>query len=254
MDVSKGFVRRRAVRRLHRLAGRAPLRRHHDGPPQRRVRGRDRDGPAPPPGRAPHLHHRRRRGRQRDHHPSDRLGRQGPGRPPRPAPSAGRGPVAHPERHRGAPALRAAGAVRGALRRQGRGAPRPDGAGRAAPCCSCSARPTATSAGARTPTGSTSTARSAPTSPSATAPTSASAPPSPGSRAASRSTSCSPRFPEWDVDWDARRAGADVHRPRLGDAPGAPCRGPDRTGQLLGELDGKVAVITGPAPAWARRR
>ena len=34
--------RHRAVRRLHRLAGRAPVRRPHDRAPQRRVRGRDR--------------------------------------------------------------------------------------------------------------------------------------------------------------------------------------------------------------------
>ena len=33
--------RRRALRRLHRLAGRAPVRRPHDRAPQRRVRGRD---------------------------------------------------------------------------------------------------------------------------------------------------------------------------------------------------------------------
>ena len=29
------------------------------------------------------------------------------------------------------------------------------------------------------------------------------------------------RFPEWDVDWDARRAGAHQHRARLGEAAGA---------------------------------
>ena len=44
MKVSRGdFAQRRDVRRVHRLAGRAPVRRPHDRAAQRRVRGRDRD-------------------------------------------------------------------------------------------------------------------------------------------------------------------------------------------------------------------
>ena len=47
MKVVEGLRRRRDVRRVHRLAGRAPVRRHHDRAAQRRVRGRDRHRPAP---------------------------------------------------------------------------------------------------------------------------------------------------------------------------------------------------------------
>ena len=107
MEVDAEELRqRRAVRRLHRLAGRPPVRRHHDRAPPGRVRGRDRHRPPPHPAGDPHLPQRRRRRRQRDHGPADRLGRQGPRRPPRPAARAGRGPVAHPRRHRGAAPLR----------------------------------------------------------------------------------------------------------------------------------------------------
>ena len=112
--------------RVHRLAGRAPLRRPHDRPAQRRVRGRHRDGPQADPGRDPQLRQPARRRRQRDDHPADRLDRQGAGRAPRPAPRAGRGPGADPQRHRGAAALRAALAGPGPLRHPRRRALRPD--------------------------------------------------------------------------------------------------------------------------------
>ena len=155
---------------------------------QRRVRGRDRHGPAPHPRGAADLHHRGRRRRQRDDHPPDRLGRQGAGRPPRPAPRAGRGPLADPERHRGAAPLRAAGAPHGPVRRPGR-----RGHGRTVPEGSVmlflvGARPTATTAAFPKATASTSTATSDSTSRSATASTSAWGPRWPASRVASRST------------------------------------------------------------------
>ncbi len=46
MEVSENFVAHRHVRRLHRLAGRPPLGRHHDRAPPGGVRGRDRHRPS----------------------------------------------------------------------------------------------------------------------------------------------------------------------------------------------------------------
>ena len=107
------------VRRLHRLAGRAPVRRPHDRAAARRVRGRDRD--------APHAHPRRRSsptstvvagagnetttrligwaGKVLAEHPDQRR-------------ELVEDRVAHPERDRGAAALRAAGPARRPLRRR----------------------------------------------------------------------------------------------------------------------------------------
>ena len=98
----------RRLRRVHRLAGRAPLRRPDDRIAQRRVRGRT--GTTRTLTRDEMLDLRRppRRGRQRDHDPADRLDRQGAGRASRPARRARGGPLPDPERHRGAAALRAA--------------------------------------------------------------------------------------------------------------------------------------------------
>ena len=98
MKVRAGERRqRRHVRRLHRVARRAPLRRPHDPAAQRRVRGRDTARPRTldPPGGA-HLHRRARRRRQRDDRPAHRLARQAPRRAPRPAAPGRRGPLAHP--------------------------------------------------------------------------------------------------------------------------------------------------------------
>ena len=98
---------RRGLRRVRRLAGRAPLRRPDDRPPARRVRGRDGHHPTPDARGGADLRQRGGGRRQRHHDPVDRLGGQGPRRPPRPTPGAGREPVAGPERHRGAAPVRA---------------------------------------------------------------------------------------------------------------------------------------------------
>ena len=71
-----GPGQRRHLRRLHRLARRQPVRRHHDRTAQRRVRRRDRHHPQAHPRRTADLPQRRRRRGQRHHHPADRLGRQ----------------------------------------------------------------------------------------------------------------------------------------------------------------------------------
>ena len=70
---------------LHRLAGRASLRRPHDRAAHGGVHRRARHGAHADPRRDPRLHRTARRGRQRDHDPPDRLGGQAPGRAPRPA-------------------------------------------------------------------------------------------------------------------------------------------------------------------------
>ena len=96
--------RRRALLRLHRVAGRAPVRRPHDPAPQRRVRGRDGDDAQARPDRGAHLRDAPRRRRQRDHDPADRLDRQAARRAPRPAARARGRPVAGPPGDRGDPA------------------------------------------------------------------------------------------------------------------------------------------------------
>ncbi len=53
----------RGARRLHRLAGQEPLRRHHDRAAQRGVRGRERRDPHADEGRGPDVRHGRRRAR-----------------------------------------------------------------------------------------------------------------------------------------------------------------------------------------------
>ena len=190
-DGGRGRLRqRRALRRVHRLARRAPVRRHHDRPPQRRVRGRDRHRPAPAPRRAPHLPVGGGRRRERDHHQAHRVDRQGAGRPSGPAAPAGGRPLPPPQRHRGAPALRGARAAHRALHLAATSSSTARRCPRAARCSSSPGRPTATTASSPTATGSTSTATRAATSPSATARTSASAPRWPASRAAWRSTRC----------------------------------------------------------------
>ncbi len=80
--------------------------------------------------RDPHLRDGDRGCGQRDHDAPDRLGRQGAGRASRPAARARRRPGAHPERDRGAAALRTARAPRCPVRRARRRAVRPDSAGR----------------------------------------------------------------------------------------------------------------------------
>ncbi len=91
--------------------------------------------------------------------------------------------------------------VQARLRHIRRGAPRHDRArGQRHPALNGSANRDDRSS--PTATASTSTARSTTTSPSATACTSASVRPWPGSRAGWRSTRCSSRFPDWEVDWD----------------------------------------------------
>ncbi len=205
-EVLAGPVRdRRGLRRVHRLAGRAPLRRPDDRAAARRVRGRDRHDPSAHPRRGAHLRQRRRRGRQRDDDPADRLDRQGARRPPRPAPGARRGPVADPERDRGAPPLRAAGARTSPGTSPATSSTTARRCRRAASWCSSSARPTATTAASPTATASTSTATSASTSPSATASTSASAPRWPASKGAIALDEVLQRFPEWEVDRDNAR-------------------------------------------------
>ena len=73
------------LRGVHRLAGRAPVRRPDDRAAPGRVRGRARRAPPAHPRRGPRLRRPHRGGRQRDHHPAHRLDRQGAGRAPRPA-------------------------------------------------------------------------------------------------------------------------------------------------------------------------
>ena len=199
-----------------------PVRRPDDRAAERRVRGRDRHDAPADPRRDPHLRDRRRRRRQRDHDPPDRLGRQGAGRAPRPAARARRRPVAASRTR-----SRSCCASSRPAPHVGRYVPRDVehyGADRARGqrrCCSSSA--SANRDDRRFPNGDRvrhPPQRSASTSPSVTASTSASAPRSPGSRAASRSTRCSKRFPEWERRLGRRQARADVDRARLGDAPG----------------------------------
>ena len=67
---------RLGLRRLHRLAGRAPLRRPDDRAAHGGVHRRGRDRAHPDPGRNPRLHRPALRGGQRDHDTPHRLGRQ----------------------------------------------------------------------------------------------------------------------------------------------------------------------------------
>ena len=150
---------RRDVRRVHRLARRAPVRRPHDRAAPRRVRGRDRHDAPAHARRDPHLRDRRRRRRQRDDDAPDRLGRQGARRAPRPAARARRG-SARSSRTRS----RSSSATSRRRRTSAGTSPRdvellrPDGARGQRRCCSSSARRTATTAATPTATASTSTA------------------------------------------------------------------------------------------------
>ena len=195
--------RRQRLRGLHRVAGRAPLRRPHDRAAQRRVRGRDRHarGSSParrssptsgcwlPPATRPRPGSSGGPARCSPRHPDQRR-------------RARRRPEPDPQRHRGAAALRVTVAGPGPLRHRRRRALRPDRPGRQRHGRCSPRRPTATSAASRTPTASTSTARSATTSPSATASTSASARRWPASKGRVALDEVLKRFPTWEVDWD----------------------------------------------------
>ena len=198
---------RRRVRRLHRLAGRPSVRRPHDRPAPGGVRGSHGRAPSADAGGDPRLRRAHRGGGQRDHDPAHRVGGQGAGREPRPAGQGGRRPVAGERCGRGAPALRGAVTGTGALHPGRRGAPRAeDRGGQRHGAAHRGGQPRrAPLPGA--PIASTSSATSTTTCRSGTASTSASAPRSLVWRAASRSTRCLQRFPEWEVDWDgAERA------------------------------------------------
>ena len=191
MEVQAGGRRqRRHVRRLHRVARQASLRRPDDAAAQRRVRGRARrDAHAHPPGGA-HLHRGDRRRGQRDDRPAHRLAGQGARRASRPAPRGRRGPLADPERDRRDAAVRADRARHRPLRHARTSSTTARRCPRAArSCCSLASANRDPRRYERARTSSTSTATTSSTSPSATGCTSASAPTSPGSRAASRSTS-----------------------------------------------------------------
>ena len=130
---------RRDLRRVRRLARRAPVRRPDDGAAQRRVRGRARHDAHPDPRRGAHVHAGPRRGGQRDHRSADRLAREGARRAPRPAPRDRRRPVADPERDRGAAALRAHRAPRRPVRRRATSSTTARPSPKAARCCCWSA-------------------------------------------------------------------------------------------------------------------
>ena len=225
VDDEDSFVERRDLRRVHRLAGRAPVRRPDDRAPAT-PSSRTRPARRAACTREEILTYidRRRGRRQRDHDAAHRLDRQGARRPPRPAPRAGRGSVADPERDRGDPALRAAGAARRPLRGARRRVPRRDGARGQRRCCSWSARRTATSGASRTPTASTSTASSASTSRSATASHFCLGAALARLEGRVALEEVLKRFPEWEVDLERRQARADVDGARLGDAAGRRCR------------------------------
>ena len=110
-DIERSSTRREqadGVRRLHRLAGRAPVRRPHDRA-ARRPSSRTRRATTPPahPRRGARLRQPARRRRQRDHHPAHRLDRQGARRAPRPArASSSRTAASSPTRSRSCCATR----------------------------------------------------------------------------------------------------------------------------------------------------
>ena len=158
-----------------------------------------------------------------------------------------RRPVADPEHDRGDAAVRAHRAPRRAVRRSRRRVLRHDGARRAAPSCCSSARPTATSATTRTPTASTSIETTASTSPSGTGCTSASAPRWRASRAGVALDEVLNRFPDWEVDHDNTRLAPTSTVRGLGVDAGRHHSLTDHNDKesIMGELDGKVAVITG---------
>ena len=169
----------------------APVRRPDDAAAQRRVRGRARrDAHAHPPGGA-HVHRGDRRRRQRDDGAAHRVAGQGARRAPRPAARRGRGPLAAPERDRRDAAVRAHRA------RHRPGTSRRTSSTTAPPCPAGSADPAAHGVGQPRPAPIRAPRRvrrpprrRCSTSPSATGCTTASAPTSPGSKGASRSTSC----------------------------------------------------------------
>ena len=185
------------LRRLHRLAGRPPLRRPHDRAARRRVRGRrQRHASTAHPRRDPQL--------------SSTSSPRPATRPP-PASSAGPGKVlaehpdqrrelaedrvAGPQADRGDPALRGAVAGAGPLRHRRRRALRPDRPrGQRHPAAQRRGQPRRPRVPRRR-LASTSTARSATTCRSGTASTSASAPRWPASRVGSRSTRSSSASP-----------------------------------------------------------
>ena len=202
-DAGHATTRRRQpqLRRLHRLAGRPPLRRPHDRAPPGRVRGRDGHRPAADPRRAPDL--RQPDGRAGNETTTRLIGWTGKVLADHPDQRAELvdGPVARPQRHRGAPALRVAVTGAGPLRDRGRRASRPDGAGRQHHAPHQRLGQPRRAPASPTATASTSTATSTATCPSATASTSAWARRWPGSRAR-RPRRGAQRFPTWEVDWD----------------------------------------------------
>ena len=208
---------RRHVRRLHRVARQASVRRPDDATAERRVRGRARRDPhAHPPG-GPHVH----RGRS-------------------PAPgneTTGRliGWLAkllaeHPDQRREVVEDRSlipnvidetlrfepTGHATARVRHTRRRVPRHDGARGQPHPVAHRRRPTATRVATPIPTCSTSTAKTSSTSPSAGASTSASAPNLARLEGRVALDEFLNRFPEWDVDLRRHRAGADVDGARLG--------------------------------------
>ena len=124
---ARGPVREQppVVRRVHRLAGRPPVRRPDDPTAQRGAGGGRRVSPADPH-RGAHVHQHGRRCGQRDDDAADRVRRTTPRRTPRPAARIGGRPLADPRRDRGGAALRGAVTGAGTLRRPRRRVPRAD--------------------------------------------------------------------------------------------------------------------------------
>ena len=164
MKVQRGRGReRRHVRRLHRVALHASVRRPDDPFAECRVRGRDRGVPeADPPG-SPHLYGSDRRCGQRDDRAAHRLARQAACRASRSTTRGRRGSLVDPECHRRDAEVRANRSRHCALRHGRRRLLRLHRArGKSRSCC-YSRRRTATHGGTPTPTCTTSSGRTSST-------------------------------------------------------------------------------------------